>query len=243
MPPDRQSIRLRQRQSLLPAEPALGGHLQDLPEGGVEKTYNEIFALPPGGTSGLTAGRLPESRAYAAVVATGGACSCSQRKRRRHARGLALVCAGREVGRKWNPAPCCRSVFKSGRRRARWLDLSRGWLPTRSTARGHLSGFSFLSCPMLRWLAHAAHLARPGSRSGGDCRCQRHDLSVQGLDDRNFISAAAAGMIPKVSRTRPWTHHRLLTADPNAEVKAQFEIEALFPDGASDQTKSAVSLP
>ncbi len=84
VPPDRQSIRLRQRQSLLPAEPALGGHLQDLPEGGVEKTYNEIFALPPGGTSGLTAGRLPESRAYAAVVATGG----RVRARRENAAGM-----------------------------------------------------------------------------------------------------------------------------------------------------------
>jgi hypothetical protein len=33
----------------------------------------------------------------------------------------------------------------------------------------------------------------------------------------------------------------ILTADPNAEIKVRIEIEANFANGASDQTKRAVS--
>ena len=33
----------------------------------------------------------------------------------------------------------------------------------------------------------------------------------------------------------------VLAADPNAEVKISVEIEGQFPDGASDQTKRAVT--
>lgn len=47
-----------------------GANFPDLPpwEGGVKKTYDEIFALPAGATAWQPAGRLPEPRAYAAMV-------------------------------------------------------------------------------------------------------------------------------------------------------------------------------
>jgi len=50
--------------------------------------------------------------------------------------------------------------------------------------------------------------------------------------------------LPKCDAVRhelTWTHHRLLTADPNAEANARLEIEASFPHGASDRTQRAVS--
>lgn len=47
-----------------------GANFPDLPpwEGGVKKTYDEIFALPAGATAWQPAGRLSEPRAYAAMV-------------------------------------------------------------------------------------------------------------------------------------------------------------------------------
>jgi N-acetylneuraminate epimerase len=47
-----------------------GANFPDLPpwEGGVKKTYDEIFALPAGATAWQPAGRLAEPRAYAAMV-------------------------------------------------------------------------------------------------------------------------------------------------------------------------------
>lgn len=41
-------------------------------EGGTKKTYDEIFVLPRGAREWIPAGRLPESRAYAAAVAVPG---------------------------------------------------------------------------------------------------------------------------------------------------------------------------
>jgi N-acetylneuraminate epimerase len=47
-----------------------GANFPDRPpwENGVKKTYDEIYALPPGAAEWKTVGRLPEPRAYAAVV-------------------------------------------------------------------------------------------------------------------------------------------------------------------------------
>ena len=47
-----------------------GANFPDLPpwEGGVKKTYDEIFVLPAGAIAWQAAGRLPEPRAYAAMV-------------------------------------------------------------------------------------------------------------------------------------------------------------------------------
>lgn len=47
-----------------------GANFPDLPpwEGGVKKTYDEIYALPAGATAWQSAGRLAEPRAYAAMV-------------------------------------------------------------------------------------------------------------------------------------------------------------------------------
>lgn len=47
-----------------------GANFPDLPpwEGGVKKTYDEIFALPAGETAWQPAGRLAQPRAYAAMV-------------------------------------------------------------------------------------------------------------------------------------------------------------------------------
>lgn len=47
-----------------------GANFPELPpwEGGVKKTYDEIFVLPAGAGAWLPAGRLPEPRAYAAMV-------------------------------------------------------------------------------------------------------------------------------------------------------------------------------
>ena len=47
-----------------------GANFPDLPpwEGGVKKTYDEIFVLPAGAIAWQPAGRLPEPRAYAAMV-------------------------------------------------------------------------------------------------------------------------------------------------------------------------------
>ena len=47
-----------------------GANFPDLPpwEGGVKKTYDEIFVLPAGASAWQPAGRLPEPRAYAAMV-------------------------------------------------------------------------------------------------------------------------------------------------------------------------------
>lgn len=47
-----------------------GANFPDRPpwEGGVKRTYDEIYVLPDGATSWRTAGRLPVPRAYAAVV-------------------------------------------------------------------------------------------------------------------------------------------------------------------------------
>lgn len=47
-----------------------GANFPDLPpwEGGVKKTYDEIFALPAGATAWQPAGRLAQPRAYAAMV-------------------------------------------------------------------------------------------------------------------------------------------------------------------------------
>ncbi len=51
-----------------------GANFPDLPpwEGGVKKTYDEIFVLLPGATAWQAAGRLPEPRGYAAVVSVPG---------------------------------------------------------------------------------------------------------------------------------------------------------------------------
>ncbi|HEY0865234.1 MAG TPA: hypothetical protein VGD97_14100 [Lacunisphaera sp.] len=51
-----------------------GANFPDLPpwEGGVKKTYDEIFVLRPGAAAWQPAGRLPEPRAYAAVVSVPG---------------------------------------------------------------------------------------------------------------------------------------------------------------------------
>lgn len=49
-----------------------GANFPDRPpwEGGVKKTYDDIFALPGDAVAWQAAGRLPEPRAYAAVVST-----------------------------------------------------------------------------------------------------------------------------------------------------------------------------